>query len=90
MNREMKSPDTFEGLNEAFEYATRERFKPVSIYRAIKNATIPHCIHCYKRMELIDEKGYTKPGPDRDCEPDFIVTEKVFECDCGYKETIYL
>ena len=86
----MKTAGTHEAFNEAYNYAIRHRFKPVPIHRAIQNATIPHCIHCYVRMELVDTKGHTKPGPDRDCEPDFIVTEKLFECECGYKETIYL
>lgn len=73
-----------------------------NMFKAIVNATTtedtctetdcPICFeyfHEVNKMEVVDNDGHSKPGPDRDCEPDFIVTREKYQCNrCGHSEWI--
>jgi uncharacterized protein with PIN domain len=63
------------------------------MFRAISRATLAlpenYCEECRVEMVHIENDGYLKPGPDRDCEPDFIIERKLYKCpECGHEEWI--
>lgn len=68
-------------------------FKATTAVRNVTGTTCPVCLreaNEVHEMIEVDRQGFEVPGPDRDCEPDYITTSIKYRCpECGEETTIH-
>lgn len=65
-------------------------FRTIRDVNMMEKITEDICPECLVIMTEIDRDGYEVPGPDRDCEPDYITTSIKYRCpECGEEPTIH-
>lgn len=96
----MKQAGSHAAFNEAFAYATRNRnidmvaevtkfFDAQKKIIQMEKIAEDICPDCICEMDYLCDEGYTVKFPDRDCEPEFVRTGKIYICpECHKRVTV--